>query len=842
MKILTYNSAQQAYDSSSSEDLDIKPAPVRTTFFMRCNEACKENVEGVLAASDLSLIGQEIHAMNQTLQAIRRSVRAKERKLNRAIEGNHPEVTIVERAMSPIYLTPRPPPRKRGDDAKKELNTCGEFVNQCHLKFFFVETGANRANQDATDDEPEPDERKFNMNIVTRHHSDVRQLTEGEPLGHEAIDPHLDGSQARSETTQAKAPRRKAVSKIKSKEFVDEEDMDGEPTAPQQPEEPAIADKAAPTTVEPPKHPNTVVVATAKKAASKPGDANKKGSSTKTVEEGFFQLCVNKHSFFHKPKLDLNKILKDVTDDEARRILVFEDQLPTGQIKWGETLSYPIRNILHEWAYDELTEGEHAQPRDLRQFTFLMKDMSDDDKMITRLKSAPCLLQLHEKDPFYTAENIDWRIIQSATEYPWKHRNAILRGIHGMTCRTNDSDKWSKDPDLNKELAIGFRGLQVCLQESLESIAEFTDHADLKIKIDGEDSVIEEFVEMSKSMAYVFSQITIKARPEEDPKKKNSRTPPHGLSWLIRKYYLALAGVLMVYEAQRYDMKMIDAEKSGMKGDDLKELKDKLKDGTCIKQFVRENLRIKKLAIKASEEQGAIEGDAKHAQSMQEGALLIHLTSLLCTRRRDRVDEEYWGYGRRAWNRMDNHMFKTLRKFMTDDGDFVEDIDWPTMTATFQEEFSTVKIAHLLVLDMQCEICLPGLSRSLTGGVAPPPKDKDRPRQLLRPDQVKFRRMFGPTEGAIHPVSNRGVGLHPEKQVSQENPSTSTFTPQNAGKSGQSSKNPTGQKRVASVIGGKGKKRKVINAVSEYAREEGAANRPSQPNTQASQPNSQGNQ
>ncbi|KAH9807148.1 hypothetical protein DFH28DRAFT_916943, partial [Melampsora americana] len=786
----------------------------------------KENVEGVLAASDLDLIGQEIHAMNQTLQAIRRSVRAKERMLNRAIERNHPEVTIVERAMSPIYLTPRPPPTKRVDDTNEQS-------------------------------------------------ADVQNRTAVETLAHDTIDPQLDGTATQKQDTaiggdntakdvgpkaaaltdwihipgKAKAARRKAASKIKSTEFVDEEDMDGEPTPATQPGAPPTANKEAVTSVAPPKHPHSVVVATAKKAVRKNVEATKKSTSTKEVEEDFFQLCVNKHSFFHKPKLDLNKILKDVTDEEARQILVFEDQLPTGQIKWGETLSYPIRNILHEWAYDELTEGEHAQPRDLKQFTLLMKDMSDDTKMITRLKSAPCLLQLHEKDPFYTADNIDWRIIQSATEYPWKHRNAILRGIHGMTCRTNDSDKWSKDPDLNKELATGFRGLQVCLQESLESIAEFTDHEDMKIKIDGEDSVIEEFVEMSKSMAYVFSQITIKARPEEDPKKKNSRTPPHGLSWLIRKYYLALAGVLMVYEAQRYDMKMIEADKSGMKGDELKELKDKLKDGTCIKQFVRENLRIKKLAIKASEEQGAIEGDglfhlwpAKHAQSMQEGALLIHLTSMLCTRRRDRVDEEYWGYGRRAWNRMDNHMFKTLRKFMTADGDFVEDIDWPTMTATFQEEFSTVKIAHLLVLDMQCEICLPGLSRSLTGGVAPPPKDKDRPRQLLRPDQVKFRRLFGPTEGAIHPVSNRGVGLHPEKQVSKDNPSTSTFTPQNAGKSGQSSTNPTGQKRVASVIGGKGKKRKVINGVSEYAREEGAANRPSQPNTQASQAESQGGQ
>ncbi|KAH9806878.1 hypothetical protein DFH28DRAFT_940099, partial [Melampsora americana] len=61
------------YATGTKRTINVRAAAEQYNLVRRFYEACKENVEGVLAASDLDLIGQEIHAMNQTLQAIRRS-------------------------------------------------------------------------------------------------------------------------------------------------------------------------------------------------------------------------------------------------------------------------------------------------------------------------------------------------------------------------------------------------------------------------------------------------------------------------------------------------------------------------------------------------------------------------------------------------------------------------------------------------------------------------------------------------------------------------------------------------------------------------------------------------
>ncbi|EGF97079.1 uncharacterized protein MELLADRAFT_114610 [Melampsora larici-populina 98AG31] len=832
-------SDKEEEDSSSNEDEDIKPVTVRVP---PLNELItKENIEGVLASSDPALIGKEINMMTATLRAIRQSVRHKEKKLNAAINAKHPEVTIIERPMSPLNL----PSMNQHQEARQIMDVPPEerTIDGGHVQQAQVEApaAADRLGCNLTEDTNPPDDMP---RADPADDTTCVGATSAEDAG---PDKRSKGLKSVSTTKTSTAKRIPPASKIKSNEFVDDADMpqasnkttiatgshlaEGTSTTPVEsnqagnskssnpPLNVAQASASAPTLDNPKatNAPEEIVVATDKQ----------KGKDQKSAsgEKQPLQLTVNKNHEFHKAKLYLGNLLMDKNNEETQRILQFEDQLTTGAIKWGETLSYLVRTILHEWSYDESTEAGKANPDDLHKFVMLMKDMSDDDKMITRFKCSPCLMQIHKHDPIWRPENVNWRLIQAATEYPWKHRNAILRAIHQMTCRTDDTEKWATNMELAKDLQGGFRGLLTCLQESLDHITLDTDHNEITIRTEGEDSVHEEFVELSKCMAWLFRGAMVSDRPEVEGKKQSSCNPHRGLAWFKRKFFLVLVGVLMVYEAEQQDLRLEQAEESRKSQAAIKALKAKLKDNSCIKQLVRDQLKVKKLAIKGAEQGLLHVWPGSHDQSMHEGALLINFTSLLVGRRRSKVDaeeiDEAWGYGSRAWNHMDNHMFKILKLVMTRDRVFRSEVHWPTMTDTFRTEFNSTKLAHILTLDIQCEICLPGLSRSLTGKVAPPVKDKDKAQQLLRPSQVHFQKMFGPTEGDLHPVRNRGQGLHPEKQVSNENPSTSTFTPQANAVSQRTKNQATATanavpKRPVESGGPVAKKRrKLVNATSE---------------------------
>ncbi|KAH9807126.1 hypothetical protein DFH28DRAFT_939283 [Melampsora americana] len=854
--------------SSSEEELDLKPMPVTQSGKLKCKIesaaeqfglarqfylCTKENMQGVLASYDPVLIGREMELMKHTLQAIRRSLRAKERKLNRAVERRHPSIRILQRELSPLDFRPRSsnagtqlPARdiyaKREDVNRPGLPTSDPAMGDDGPA---LPDGATQAvSENIAGDQPQ----STNAQQPPRHPTAAPQVNPAPP----APAPAAVVTAARR-----KAAKKKPAAPPKSAEFVDAEDMI-------QPPEDSVQDSTQPTKSTGPRANDgeEVVIPEPKK---------KKGKAKMHADRADepFQLCVNKNHEFHKAKIDLAKLLKDKTDDESHRILVFEDSIANGQFSWGEVLSYPIRNILQDWNYDAQTEAGKAGPNDLNQFVFLMKDMTDDAKMMTRFKSAPCLLQLHEHDPFFRPKNINWAYVGRATEYPYKHRNAVLKALHGMACRSDDSEKWTSEPVLQSELGAGYRGLKLCLQEALDQVSLQTEHNEIEIKTEGQDAVHSKLVELSKCMAWLHRQTVVQARQDEVVKKTSTRNPPHGLAWLKRKYFLVLLGILIVYESEQLDDEIELAENSRRPPAKIAAIKAKLKDASCIRQLVRENLRTKKLAIKGTSEQGAIEGDGAptddefrravseyrrdvlrnlavflafgtagmfhvwpgaHEQSMSEGALLIHFTSLLVDRRRLAVGDEPWGYGCRAWNRMDNHLFKLLKLFLNDAGDFRPNINWATMTSRFQYDFDTSIIAHLLTLDIQCEIVLPGLSRTLSGTVAPPLKDKDKAVQLLRPSQVRFRRMFGPTEGTLHPVSNRGQGLHPEKQVSRDDPSKQTFTRQDNSVAQRSldqakaRENAANKRAVTEVRApGGGKKRRLVNGVSEQVASSSAA-------------------
>lgn len=72
-------------------------------------------------------------------------------------------------------------------------------------------------------------------------------------------------------------------------------------------------------------------------------------------------------------------------------------------------------------------------------------------------------------------------------------------------------------------------------------------------------------------------------------------------------------------------------------------------------------------------------------------------------------------YGCRAWNRLDGIMFETLKRFLLKDGSFNPQIDWPGMTAHFNETFEPTYLANMFTLDLLTEIHMPGLSIGMDG-------------------------------------------------------------------------------------------------------------------------------
>ncbi|EGG00360.1 uncharacterized protein MELLADRAFT_67903 [Melampsora larici-populina 98AG31] len=824
-------SEEESGDSSSDEEPDLKPVPVtmgssqsfkievakeQYSLIQNFYTVTKENMEGVLASSDPALIGKEINLMTSTLKAIQQSVRSKEKKLNAAINAKHPEVTIIERAMSPLILKPKHPdtvpaltaggedqaPGKPTQEAEEGVVLKGDV--ETHLRI--VDSAAGNHNTDGNGEaevETQPGERLA---------ADV----EGAGAGPERpVAQKKRAVNVRHAPTTTKPPpskRNPAAGKFKSAEFVDDKDMPSHarnattsltnpPPAPQAANPPTDSHAQGRTTAatqQPRTGPPTastsaaqsaeplgeVVVPTEKKKA--------RGKKGQEEERPAFRLEVNKNHKFHKAKIYLGNLLMNKTPKETQRILAFEDQMPTGQYQWGEVLSYPVRTILHEWSYDEATEAGRANADDLHKFVLLMKDMTDDDKMSTQLKSSPCLMQIHQADPIWRPENINWAL-------------------------------WGTDAELLKDLNGGFQGLFTCLQESLDHITLDTDHHEITIVTEGEDSVHEDFVELSKSMAWLFRGAMVSNRPEVDGKKSSTRNPHRGLAWLKRKFFLVLVGVLMVYEAKQQDLRLERAKESRMPQAAITKLKAQLKDNSCIKQFVREQVKVKRLAIKG-DAPSAIEGDGApterdHTRALSEfrRSVMQHMAVFLA-------------FGTAG-------LFHVWPGSHDQNGVFKTEVNWPTMTDLFRDQFDATKLAHVLTLDMQCEICLPGQSRSLTGAIAPPVKDKDKAKQLLRPSQVQFCKMFGPTEGDLHPVSKRGEGLHPEKQASKDNPSTSTFTPQDKSAPQQTqvqSKGAGGAEKRASTSWAPvvKKKRKLVNATSEKAGN--SATGPSQ-DTQASQ-------
>ncbi|KAH9806979.1 hypothetical protein DFH28DRAFT_939890 [Melampsora americana] len=111
-------------------------------------------------------------------------------------------------------------------------------------------------------------------------------------------------------------------------------------------------------------------------------------------------------------------------------------------------------------------------------------------------------------------------------------------------------------------------------------------------------------------------------------------------------------------------------------------------------------------------------------------------------------------------------MYEALKRFVVN-GNFRTQIDWPTMTAYFSKNFEATRLANIFTLDMLSEIHIPGLSRGLNGLVQEQVDLPEKESWLMNaPATESFRALWGPTEGPLKPVTDRGRSMYPEADAS----------------------------------------------------------------------------
>jgi hypothetical protein len=293
---------------------------------------------------------------------------------------------------------------------------------------------------------------------------------------------------------------------------------------------------------------------------------------------------------------------------------------------------------------------------------------------------------------------------------------------------------------------------------------------------------------------------------------KKHNTHRRGLAWFLKRIFHLMMGMMLVVEGDKYNLKLQRAIESNASPEVVSDLKAN-RNNTALTQFVKDH-EAKKAAMKkallAGKTPKQIEaetanikapqdgkvGDAKHrlsdqrraalqalalfltygtaglfsvwldcrGQVMPDSVMLINLTSILNSRRKSDPTAKPHVYGARAWNRLDNHIFKILKDFLNNKGRFDENLSFDEMTEKFSNEINSSTIADLFVLDLQSEIFTPGYSRKPDGSVAPEVDiKKDAPVDALAPCTQEFREIWAITEGPLQPVSKKGEGMYPER-------------------------------------------------------------------------------
>ncbi|KAH9807192.1 hypothetical protein DFH28DRAFT_1089887 [Melampsora americana] len=461
-------------------------------------------------------------------------------------------------------------------------------------------------------------------------------------------------------------------------------------------------------------------------------------------------------SIFHVEKPDVSKIVLDTTEHEAAEVKQIRDSMVNSQFNWGDVLTVNVCNIIRSWCYDAASTKDKPTSESLTPHLMYIRSLVDDkDMMLLRLQT------------------------------------------------------------LKSHISAGYAILHNILADALKIVAFKNDHSNIQIRQEGEDGIAAPMVEQAKTMSWLARQCFA---GDDDSGPKRGRIANATVRSIQKKYFHVLLGVNIVFESEIHNGLYRKAEAKGSTVRHLRAMKASQKSESVLYQLINDrnkhsSARLKSIAGSKASKQIASTSTApsqpskssdkdKHLaaqslrdvadfkkeclqylslflmygtaaffhvwpayreQTMPESATLIQLASLLCDRRFDRCGDEQHVFGARAWNRLDQLMFDSLKMFITDAGTFKRDIKWSEMTRHFYLNFDVKKLAGLYMLDILTETHRPGLSVGINGLVMDQIELKDD--QLVKlndPTSQTFRSMWGPTEGPLHPVADRGAGLYPE--------------------------------------------------------------------------------
>ncbi|KAH9806893.1 hypothetical protein DFH28DRAFT_918681, partial [Melampsora americana] len=497
-------------------------------------------------------------------------------------------------------------------------------------------------------------------------------------------------------------------------------------------------------------------------------------------------------------------LVRRITSAEDAQLRRLAKVLGNHVFDWGEAFQESVIGTINCWNYHENSQLDQPTDEALQPVIVLMKRMADEKETFKRIQTYLCvgprLIQIAETDPYLTLDSVNWSLINDSTRYPWEKQNRVFRAFHSMACRTTDKLVWSKVSDLQNKIHNAHLTIHRILQESVELISYNAEHSQFDIKTTGENAVQEGMIPMSQSIAWLHQQVMIKAQQEEEAKAK--KIHHQGITHLQRKILLIITGVMLVYERDVYNRELRKFQSVSRTKAEINERRKQL-GGSVINQlsdnYVRQNPSraikgLKRNEIPAPESlanvtESAISKQANDdtyelrrqalqalacffmfgtsglfhcwgwskEQKMTDAGILIHMSTILAQRRQKKANHEPHVFYQRAWSRLDHHIYSILRKFISpkDPTSFRKKVDWPSMTATFQSEFSHTTLAYLFTLDLCMEMHSPLSSRTPDGSVAPDFEyNKKRAKTAPLSITETFRSVFSATEGQPVPVTD----------------------------------------------------------------------------------------
>ncbi|KAH9806859.1 hypothetical protein DFH28DRAFT_918966, partial [Melampsora americana] len=515
-----------------------------------------------------------------------------------------------------------------------------------------------------------------------------------------------------------------------------------------------------------------------------------------------------------------------VTDTDAHEILEIKeirDAISSSQFNWGDVLAIPAVNSIACWHFDseELKRrpGSSALEPHLNYVRALI---ADKDMMQLRLQTSPRLIQVSSTDPLVTRDRLNWELIKTSAEYPWLKKNAVFKSLLSMCCRTDLKRQWTNHSVIKTNIRNAHAALHDLLSDSYRIVTFERDHASHTVRTEGDDGVEKSMVSMGGHITWLVNQVD-SLDEGEAVNARRVRAIPLSVKALQKKYLNVFLGLNLIYESEVHNGIINRAVSKGTSKKVLASMKSSQKASSVLQQLYNDRNQYTSAGVKSlpggskapaliassqprtphpepapaeksndkvsAETSRDISNTKKQClhslalflmfgtaglfhvipnwkeASMPETATLLHLSSILSDRRYEMFKNEPHPFGARAWNRLDDLMYRSLRKFISEEGRFKPQsrVNWDDMTLYFQDEFSVKKLAPMFMLDLLSETHRPGLSLGADGRVMHHVEvESVKLYKLNSPAMESFRALWGQTEGPAYPVTDRGASLYPE--------------------------------------------------------------------------------